>query len=181
MGESNCVSHSSCPRCQSIDNLAVYDDGHSWCFTPGCGYREGGEHDEDKIFEEKNSMEFIKGEIEPLKRRGLTKATVDKWSYQVGEFKGKKVQIANYKKDGHTIAQKLRFPNKDFLFIGDTKNCGLYGKHIWEKGKMITICEGEIDALSVSQAQGNKWPVVSIPTGAAGAKKALQNLSLIHI
>ena len=97
MGESNCVSHSSCPRCQSIDNLAVYDDGHSWCFTPGCGYREGGEHDEDKIFEEKNSMEFIKGEIEPLKRRGLTKATVDKWSYQVGEFKGKKVQIANYK------------------------------------------------------------------------------------
>jgi len=175
MGESQCVSHTSCPRCNSIDNLAVYDDGHSWCFTPGCGYREGGEHSEDQIFEEKNSMEFIKGEIEPLKVRKLTKATVDKWSYQVGEFKGKKVQIANYKKDGHVVAQKLRFPNKDFLFIGDTKNCGLYGKHLWEKGKMITICEGEIDAMSVSQAQGNKWPVVSIPTGAAGAKRAIQN------
>ena len=40
---------------------------------------------------------------------------------------------------------------------------------------MITISEGEIDALSVSQAQGNKWPVVSIPTGAAGARKAIQN------
>ena len=175
MGESQCVSHTSCPRCNSIDNLAVYDDGHSWCFTPGCGFREGGEQSEDQIFEEKNSMEFIKGEIEPLKVRKLTKATVDKWSYQIGEFKGKKVQIANYKKDGRVIAQKIRFANKDFLFIGDTKNCGLYGKHLWEKGKMITICEGEIDALSVSQAQGNKWPVVSIPTGAAGAKRAIQN------
>ena len=66
-------------------------------------------------------MDFIKGESEPLKKRGLTKATVSKWSYQVGELKGKKVQIANYKKDGHVVAQKLRFPNKYFLFIGDTK------------------------------------------------------------
>jgi twinkle protein len=35
------------------------------------------------------------------------------------------------------------------------------------------ITEGEIDAMSVSQAQGNKWPVVSIPNGAQAAKKAL--------
>jgi|TARA_R110002096_G_scaffold244158_1_gene436395 twinkle protein len=177
MGEqSQCVTHAPCPRCKSIDNLAVYDDGHSWCFTPGCGYRQHGEQPkENNLIEEKYQMEFIKGESEPLKKRGLTKATVEKWGYQVGEFKGKKVQIANYKKDGHVVAQKLRFPNKDFLFIGETKEAGLYGKHLWEKGKMITICEGELDALSVSQAQGNKWPVVSIPTGAAGARKALQN------
>ena len=175
MGESLCVSHSPCPRCESVDNLAIYDDGHGWCFTPGCGYRQNGEQSTDQIFEEKNLMEFIKGEIEPLKKRGINKNTVDKWNYEIGEFKGKKVQIANYKKDGRVIAQKLRFPNKDFLFIGDTKEAGLYGKHLWEKGKMITICEGELDALSVSQALGNKWPVVSVPTGAAGAKKAIQN------
>jgi len=176
MGEqSQCVSHAPCPRCESVDNLAIYDDGHGWCFTPGCGYRQNGEQSTDQIFEEKNLMEFIKGEIEPLKKRGINKNTVDKWNYEIGEFKGKKVQIANYKKDGRVIAQKLRFPNKDFLFIGDTKEAGLYGKHLWEKGKMITICEGELDALSVSQALGNKWPVVSVPTGAAGAKKAIQN------
>ena len=175
MGESICVSHSPCPRCKSVDNLAVYDDGHSWCFTPGCGYREGGEQIQDQIFKGKISMQFVKGEIEALKKRGLNKTTVDKWQYEVGEYKGKNVQIANYKKDGRVIAQKLRFANKDFLFIGDTKEAGLYGKHLWEKGKMITICEGEIDALSVSQAQGNKWAVVSLPTGAAGAKRAIQN------
>lgn len=41
--------------------------------------------------------------------------------------------------------------------------------------KMLVITEGEIDALSVSQAQGNKYPVVSIPNGAQGAKKAILN------
>lgn len=176
--ESNCVSHVNCPRCGSMDNLALYDDGHSWCFTPGCGYRENSKDKQQQQQQPKKGeqfMEFVKGEREPLIKRGLSQATIDKWDYQVGTFKGKKVQIANYKKDGHVIAQKLRFPNKEFLFLGDTKHAGLYGKHLFEKGKMITICEGEIDALSISQAQGNKWPVVSIPTGAAGAKKALQN------
>lgn len=30
------VGHESCPRCGSRDNVAVYDDGHKWCF--GCSY-----------------------------------------------------------------------------------------------------------------------------------------------
>ena len=37
----------------------------------------------------------------------------------------------------------------------------------------MTITEGELDALSLSQAQGNKWPVVSVPNGAQGAAKAV--------
>ena len=36
---------------------------------------------------------------------------------------------------------------------------------------MIVVTEGEIDALSVSKLWDNKYPVVSIKTGAAGAKK----------
>jgi twinkle protein len=31
---------------------------------------------------------------------------------------------------------------------------------------MLTITEGEIDAMSYSQVQGNKWPVWSIGSGA---------------
>jgi hypothetical protein len=30
------IGHEACPRCGSRDNLAVYDDGHKWCF--GCNY-----------------------------------------------------------------------------------------------------------------------------------------------
>ena len=160
------IAHEPCPKCGSKDNLARYTDGHAWCF--GCGYYEG-------IEKEVTSMEFVQGECVPLNKRNISQATVDHWSYQVGDYKGKKVQIANYRNDQGTIkAQKIRFPNKDFLFIGDTKSCGLYGKHLWrDGGKMVVITEGELDALSVSQVQGNKWPVVSVPTGSAGARKAI--------
>jgi twinkle protein len=40
---------------------------------------------------------------------------------------------------------------------------------------MVVVTEGEIDAMTVSQLQGNKWPVVSIPSGAQSAKKAIAN------
>ena len=163
------IGHEACPSCGSRDNLARYDDGHAWCF--GCNYYEN----DNQVVDKGVSMDFVKGEYIPLTKRGITKETTEKWGYQVGTHMGKNVQIANYKDTtGNIVAQKLRFPSKDFLFIGETKEAGLYGQHLWrDGGKMIVITEGELDALSVSQVQGNKWPVVSLPNGAAGAKKAL--------
>lgn len=83
--------------------------------------------------------------------------------------------MANYKDSmGRTIAQKIRGAKKRFLWLGDNSDVGLYGEWLWrDGGKMVVITEGEIDALSVSQVQGNKWPVVSLPNGAQSAKKAV--------
>ena len=53
--ESRCLGHEPCPRCGSKDNLAVYDDGHAWCFTPECGYRRG----KDNIEEEETDMKLL--------------------------------------------------------------------------------------------------------------------------
>ena len=39
---------------------------------------------------------------------------------------------------------------------------------------MIIITEGEIDCLSVSRINQNKFPVVSVKSGAQGAKKDIQ-------
>jgi twinkle protein len=116
------------------------------------------------------------GEPLAIPARKLTEETCRKWGYTVGELSGKKVQIANYRNTaGQIVGQKVRFPNKDFLFLGDIKEAGLYGQHLWRNGgRKVVITEGEIDALSVSQAQDNKWPVVSVPNGARGAKKAIQ-------
>ena len=120
--------------------------------------------------------DFVHGSAQPLKSRKITSETCAKWGYDTGTYKGKPVQIANYRNQtGEVVAQKLRFPNKEFKFIGDTKNAGLYGMHLWrDGGKMVTITEGEIDALSLSQVQGLKWAVVSVPNGAAGAAKAVK-------
>jgi twinkle protein len=113
-------------------------------------------------------------EVSALAKRGINAATVKKFQYKCGEFRGKQCQIANYYRDGSVIAQKVRFANKDFLFLGDSKEIELYGQWLWRSGgKMVVVCEGEIDTLSVSQIFGNKFPVVGLPCGAQGAKKAV--------
>jgi twinkle protein len=115
-------------------------------------------------------------EIAALPKRGLNEETCRKFRYGVATHNGKPVQVANYcGPDGQVKAQKLRFADKSFTVLGDMKGCGLFGQNLWrDGGKILVITEGEIDAMSVSQLQDNKWPVVSIPSGAAGAEKAIR-------
>jgi twinkle protein len=97
----------------------------------------------------------------------------------VGVFNGSAVQIAPYHDANGVIqAQHLRFRNKDFSWVGEPKSCGLFGQQLWrDSGKMVVVTEGEIDAMSISQIQDNRWPVVSIRSGAAGAKKDIAKAS----
>jgi twinkle protein len=117
--------------------------------------------------------DFIHGEASALGKRGITEETCRKFGYGIGEHHDKKVQIANYRRNGQIVAQKIRYADKTFSVKGDLKSAGLYGQHLWSPGRRVVITEGEIDALSVSQVQENKWPVVSVPNGAQGAKKTI--------
>lgn len=109
-----------------------------------------------------------------LSARKLNQDTCSKFKYMVGDYKGNPCQVANYYDDnGNIVGQKLRFPNKSFAVLGKISN-RLFGSQLWSSGKKIVITEGEIDCLTVSQLQSNKWPVVSIPNGAQAAKKAIE-------
>jgi len=174
--------HEPCPGCGSKDNLARYDDGHGYCF--GCGYYEKGDGmttDDDRKPNKKPGL--IDFDIQALTARGLSEETCRHWRYGVGTYKGKRVQVANYIVDGQIVAQKIRDRNKDFKFLGDTSHIPLYGQHMFggnSKSK-LTIVEGEIDALSVSQTQGLKWPVVSLPNGARGAVRDItRNMEFVE-
>lgn len=125
---------------------------------------------------ETTSGSFIKFDITELSKRSLTDETCRKWRYGVGEYQGSPVQVANYYAvGGELVAQKLRFPDKTFRILGDSDRMGLYGSSLWsEGGKMVTITEGELDALSVSQMFNNSWPVVSVPNGAKSAAKYIK-------
>lgn len=172
MSESRVVhAHRPCPDCGSSDALAVYDDGHTHCFS--CGATRQGKEQPKQPKATVSKLKIIPGEAVALKARGLTEATCEKWGYHVGEVSGEPCQIANYRDEkGKVVAQKLRFADKRFTWTGDPKRAGLYGQHLWrDGGRMVVVTEGEIDALSVSQIQGNKWPVVSVPNGAQGAHK----------
>ena len=173
-GSSDFIAKEPCPKCGSRDNLARYSDGHGYCF--GCQHYEpptGETMTETTTEYRSREADLIdEGVFLPIPARGLTAETCEFWRYGIADFNGAKVQVANYRINGLTVAQKVRWANKDFRFLGNAKDAGLYGQHLWrDVGKRIVITEGEIDAMSVSQAFGNKWPVVSLVNGAAGAKK----------
>jgi twinkle protein len=173
-GSSTCIGHEPCPSCGSIDNLARYDDGHAFCFGMDCNHYERGTGTTDSPAVSNSSgstYSRISGSVESLPVRNISEETCKKYSYTIGEYQGKKCQIASFIKGGVVVGQKIRLKGKDFRTLGDCS--GLWGKHLWSTGKKIVITEGEIDALSVAESQNCKYPVVSIPNGVKSAKKAI--------
>ena len=172
--ESEFLYHSPCENCGSSDANAVYSDGHAHCFS--CQKTTQGQSTTMETNTQKE-IKFIKGEILPLNKRHITLDTAKKYNYEVGAYFGRPCHIANYYNDSkELVAQKLRYPSKEFQWLGNPKEAGLFGQETCKgKGKYITVTEGEIDALTMSQIQdNNRWDVVSIKTGAAGAKKDIQ-------
>lgn len=180
MSDSAFSHHEPCPVCRARggdrdgDNLARYSDGHGYCHA--CGhYERGGEtptiQPRGRPMPKTPLIEDIT--IVALKARGLRADTCQKFGYGVGTYRGKPCHVAPYHdKDGHLAAQHLRFENKDFKWTGSADAACLFGQRLWAGGgRRVVVTEGEIDALSVSQLQDNRWPVVSLPNGAQSALK----------
>lgn len=181
-GDSEFVHKEPCPKCGSRDNLARYSDGHAFCFTTGCNHYEKGDGLEGVVPAQttsRKSKELIPiGEPSAWPSRKISKETAQKWGFTRSEYRGETVRVFNYKDpdSGQVIAQKIRPRNKDDMrFLGpQAKGAPLYGMNLWrDQGRKVIITEGEMDAMSVSQAQNHKWPVVSVPGGAGTAKKAI--------
>lgn len=117
--------------------------------------------------------DYLEATVDPLTARQITEETCRLYGVRVGTYKGRKAHFYPYYKDNQVTACKVRDKDKNFSFIGDSSNPPLFGQNLWAKGKKIVVTEGEIDALSVSQLQGNKWPTVSVPNGAQGARRSL--------
>ena len=168
------IRHVACPHCGSSDANALYSNGKHYCFS--CQTLTPANKNEEAMakFETHDTI-FLDIDYRELTKRGITQKTCEFWGYGVADYKGQKVQVANYRdRSGQLHAQKLRFANKDFSVLGNLKQVNLFGEHLWrDGGKHIIICEGEIDAMSMSQAQDNRYPVVSLPSGCTSAKKAV--------
>lgn len=108
-------------------------------------------------------------EIKGSAARKISDATAEHFRYGYATYRGERVHIAPYyDADGALVAQHIRTKGKDFPWTGEPGDALPFGSHAFARtGKMLVVTEGEIDALSVSQVQGNKWPVVSIGCGAA--------------
>ena len=180
--ESTFLRHIPCENCGSSDANSLYSDNHQFCFACNTHVKGDGECSSTQTSTAKKERGLISGSYQDLIKRGIREDTCRKFGYQVGEHQGRTVQIAPYyDASGTLIAQKIRTPNKDFSVLGSINTAQLFGAQLWNSGKKIVVTEGEIDCLTVSQVQGNKWPVVSVPNGASGAKKAVaKNLEYLN-
>lgn len=125
----------------------------------------------------------VPSNIVPLKARGISLETCMHFSYGAGRVGEKVCHVAPYHDvHGNLTAQHLRFKDKEFRWRGDVKSATLFGQRLWRAGgRKVVVTEGEIDCLSISQLQGNKWPVVSIPNGAqSGAKYVRASLEWLE-
>ena len=187
------VRHDACPDCRangrdtSGDNLAVYDDGSTYCFACKTSSQpEGGSSSSSRPFPHQQqpqratptsstSGELVPVDWQPFPTRRVSLNTAKRYGYGVGARWGQVAQVAEYVDAfGRVVAQHFRSADKRFAWAGDrSKALPLWGMQLYKPGRRVAITEGEHDALALSEALGGSWPVVSLPSGAADAVNAV--------
>jgi len=165
MTESEFVRHMPCNSCGSSDGNSLYSDGHTYCFV--CHDRTG---DNDVHNHKMSKTVHLKGSAERLHKRKISEKT-NKF-YQIYRD-GDTLRFPYYDESGILQGVKIKTKQKDFRYEGVPTNT-LFGQHRFpSSGKRIVVTEGELDAASCYEAMGG-WPMVSLPHGAASAKKDIQ-------
>ena len=169
--DSEFMYHDSCPDCGSSDALAVYSDEHTYCFS--C-------HKLTLPNESHSSFDYVpllRGHPVQLRKRGLSEKTCRKYKIHKD---GDKLRFHYLDSTGALLGAKVKTVDKQFHYEGKTDG-SFFGQHLFPTtGKRIVITEGELDAASCYQAMEG-WPMVSLPSGAASAKKSIQrNLELLQ-
>ena len=168
--ENEFVKHIPCNQCGSSDANSLFSDGHTFCFR--CHARTHG--DNHTIHTTQVSNVQLQGSARRLQSRGITEQTSELYkTYRDGEL----LRHYYFDSDGKVVGAKVRTKGKEFRCEGEVKT--LFGMQNFrhkttKKAKKLIICEGEMDAMSIWEAQPN-WDCVSIPNGAAAAKKAFQH------
>ena len=170
-----------CPNCAatggdtSMDNLAVYSDGQTHCYS--CNEHAFSDKKQDsaeKIIPstKKDWLAEYKGDYYSLPDRKIRAETLEK--YKVKAEKDAKGNIIKHhypfhNKKGEMVGIKTRrVVDKSFFGNGDTsKTNALFGQNLFRKGdKYVTLCEGELDAMAAYEILGSKWACVSVTNGA---------------
>ena len=168
MTDAEFVRHEPCNNCGSSDANSLYTDGHYFCFschtyTPA----EGINLSQSQTMT--NNVE-LKGYAQELRKRRISVKTCEKFKiFREGDT----LRFPYFSADGVLAGIKIKNKRKIFTYEGVSTNT-LFGQHLFPNtGKRIVITEGELDAASCYEAMAG-WPMVSLPHGAASAKKDIQ-------
>ena len=112
----------------------------------------------------------LKGEAVRLNKRNLSAKVCQQYKiYKDGDV----LRFHYFDDAGILRGCKVKTKDKVFKYEGDVPGT-LFGQHLFPAtGKRVVITEGELDAASCQEAMPG-WPMVSLPSGAASAKKSVQ-------
>ena len=164
--ESEFVRHMPCENCGSSDGNSLYSDGHTFCFV--CHNRTG---NNDVIHSQRMTKTVhLTGSAERLHKRNISEKTNQFFQiYRDGDV----LRFPYYDESGILLGVKTKTKKKDFRYEGVSTDT-LFAQHRFPNtGKRIVVTEGELDAASCYEAMPG-WPMVSLPHGAASAKKDIQ-------
>ena len=168
MDEGVFVRHVPCNKCGSSDANSLYSNGSYFCYscrtyTPAEGIN---------LSQSPGTMTNVelKGQPEALRRRGISQKTCQFFRIH---REGDTLRFPYFTSDGVLAGIKIKTKRKIFTYEGVSTDT-LFGQHLFPtSGKRIVITEGELDAASCYEAMAG-WPMVSLPHGAASAKKDIQ-------
>ena len=167
-----------CPSCvkrgrdRRGDNLCVYEDGSTYCFS--CSYSDRG----DKVVSNQTKTEdiskYVAYQPRALTHKKISKETCEKYGVratvntETGEIDA--VLYPYYDADKVLKGYKVRKLPKQFSYRSDGADITLFGQQLFKPGgKMLVVVEGEDDALAMTELlsrKGKNYSVVSIPSGA---------------
>lgn len=199
------IEYVQCPTCaiagrdNSRDNLAIYSDGHGFCFA-GHGFFP-------KIYlksilssplsEAKRSKSITKGIIIPMdiqennlretslpdypdldyrEWRGVTPETMRFFDVKSND----ELIIYPWGPNARLVRSKLE---KRFWWEGQARESqGLFGmdKFVSGHGFVISITEGALDAMSLYQALGGKYPCVSVKSAATALQDCTKEFEFLN-
>ena len=166
------IKHIACDRCGSSDGNSLYDDGHTYCHVCETYVDDAGDVSTKRETKPMNKdLEFYDhATASAISDRNIHSAVCLKYGVKQDPNKH---YYPYYDNDGVLTAVKTRLvSSKSFSIAGDFSNTMLFGQQCFPKGgRYLTICEGELDAMSAFQMMGAKYPVVSIRNGASAALK----------
>lgn len=170
--ESEFVQHLPCQVCGSSDANSLYSDGHTFCFS--CNTHS---HSDEDFTPVSNDHAELRGKAVSLTSRGISVKTCERYKiYKDGD----QLRFHYFGSNGRLVGVKTKTIDKTFRYEGKSDG-RFFGQNLFPNhGHQLVICEGELDAASCAEAFPT-WPMVSLPSGAAGAKRAIQqNLEYIQ-
>src|SRR5210317_494948 len=164
--DSEFVRHLPCESCGSSDANSLYSDGHTFCFACNSYGNEEGDVHTHKM----STNVKLQGSAERLQKRRISEKVCQQYKiYRDGDT----LRFHYFDDAGVLRGCKLKTKGKVFRYEGETPGT-LFGQHLFPAtGRRVVITEGELDAASCSEAMPG-WPMVSLPSGAAAAKKSIQ-------